>query len=191
MGSKTLWWTLFNILTFLTWYGCGLKLKPVSWSLALDSQRKVTLRLYSAIKGLTVCLVIIVKTLYRSLVFLKAMSHTTTGDLPWNSVLGGGRPGTWRCTPWPLKSIQPRCLTTYEWPNFSSMALQWFASYLSKRYQRVVLDGAFSDWLTVTSGVPQGSILGPLRFPVYMLQLVSLFSGSICFSFVFGSCNAC
>ena len=57
----------------------------------------------------------------------------------------------------------------------SCSALQWFASYLSKRYQRVVLDGAFSDWLTVTSGVPQGSILGPLLFPVYMLQLVFLF----------------
>ena len=82
-------------------------------------------------------------------------------------------------------------MTKLQQYGLSCSALQWFASYLSKRYQRVVLDGAFSDWLTVTSGVPQGSILGPLLFPVYMLQLVFLISGSICFSLVFGYCNAC
>ena len=55
---------------------------------------------------------------------------------------------------------------TYWWPNFNSMACQvsvpqWFLSYLSNGYQRVVLDGAFSDWLLVTSGVLECSILGP------------------------------
>ncbi|CAB3990546.1 Hypothetical predicted protein [Paramuricea clavata] len=33
--------------------------------------------------------------------------------------------------------------------------LSWFGSYLTDRYQRVALDGSFSDWLPVTSGVPQ------------------------------------
>ena len=41
-------------------------------------------------------------------------------------------------------------------------------SHLSDTFQRVVLDGAFSDWLPVKSGVPQGSILGPLLFVVYV-----------------------
>ena len=45
--------------------------------------------------------------------------------------------------------------------------LNWFKDYLSNRYQRVVIDGAHSDWLTVDSGVPQGSILGPLQFILY------------------------
>jgi hypothetical protein len=46
--------------------------------------------------------------------------------------------------------------------------LAWFTSYLSGRQQRVVVDGFYSDWLPVTSGVPQSSILGPLLFLVYV-----------------------
>ncbi|CAB4018957.1 Hypothetical predicted protein, partial [Paramuricea clavata] len=52
--------------------------------------------------------------------------------------------------------------------GISGSLLQWFRSYLSDRYQRVALDGNLSDWLPVTSGVPQGSILGPLLFLVYI-----------------------
>jgi hypothetical protein len=52
--------------------------------------------------------------------------------------------------------------------------LKWFESYLTDRSQRVVLSGHSSSPAPVKSGVPQGSILGPLLFIVYVNSLVSL-----------------
>ena len=46
--------------------------------------------------------------------------------------------------------------------------LTWISSFLTDRRQRVLLDGCSSDWVNVTSGVPQGSILGPLLFIIYI-----------------------
>ena len=59
-------------------------------------------------------------------------------------------------------------LTKIEMCGISDPLLSWFKSYLTGRQQRVVIDGSFSEWLPVTSGVPQGSILGPIMFLVYI-----------------------
>ena len=46
--------------------------------------------------------------------------------------------------------------------------LVWIEQWLSGRKQRTVLNGEATDWSNVWSGVPQGSVIGPLAFIVYI-----------------------
>ena len=58
--------------------------------------------------------------------------------------------------------------------NVNGCALDWFVSYLSGRTQRVVLNGKTSDWTSVLSGTPEGGVISPLLFCLYVNDLPSI-----------------
>ena len=65
-------------------------------------------------------------------------------------------------------------LDTFSKYNLPSHIIRWFRSYLPCRYQYIVVDGSASYKHMVTSGVPEGSILGPLLIIYFILYLFLL-----------------
>ena len=55
--------------------------------------------------------------------------------------------------------------------GFQEDTVSWYESYSSNRRQTVSINGTLSKFLPVTSGVPQGSILGPLLYTIYTNEL--------------------
>ena len=60
--------------------------------------------------------------------------------------------------------------------GFAGITHTWFQNYIYDRQQFVIVNGKASDSATLTCGVPQGSILGPLLFLIYINDLAAALS---------------
>ena len=74
-------------------------------------------------------------------------------------------------------------ISKLQYYNIGGSLLNWFSSYLHGRQQRVTALGATSSTKTVGSGVPQGSILGPTLFLLYVNDLPDIIENSSVASF--------